>query len=218
MAIPVIFEGTDKSGKTTTLTALRKIRNTWAIYIRPKQVKDTKPVDDWADACAIDLTTISDMQQLNTKYAIVDRIPHFSEVAYGKVVDNVPHLENPLNLAMWKDIDTTLVKSGAILVYCHSAPRVIEARWDREPDPYMKREHIGPLQQVYAQILEMSGVARIMINTGVCSPDHAAVQVIKFAEKVARNYEIRGDRPYRAVGSVLYYYGVPSGTYPSGAE
>jgi hypothetical protein len=213
VAQPLIFEGTDKAGKTTLLDAVLKTRRDWRQYARPRQIKDTKPTRSWMDAVEMDHTIVRDIMQLRNKFAVVDRVPHFSEPAYAKVVDGVDYLHVDTNLQAWERVDADYVRIGAIVVYCFAAPRVVETRWDRDPDPYMKREHIRPLQVEYLKLLVNSRLDIITINTAVCSPDYAAEQIVRFAEKGAHHqHETCGDRAYASVGTLRHHHGVPSGS------
>lgn len=217
MAIPVIFEGTDKGGKTRTLDAVRALRPDWIQYIRPKQVKDTKPVDGIAEAIDQNQRILEDIRGLAiATHAVVDRIPHFSEIAYGQAVDGKDHLADPERLADWYRFDEALLQAGAILVYCYAAPRQIELRWNRDPDPYMMLEHIRPLQHRYLELLTMSKLPAVVVNTGVSTPEYAAMGVVNFIEKGMKRYAGSGNRPSYAVGSLQHHYGISFGLDPFG--
>jgi len=152
----LIFEGLDKSGKSTLIDCIEgiKIKN----YYLPKDGSDAER-QKIKDAHQLILGMIEKFKD-SSYHVILDRSP-ISEIVYSKVRRGYEATDDP----DWMKMVHRLHGLGVLVFYCTAEDDELWQRCKEHADPDARRGEISELKERYLKVLGHGNIAYRELNT-----------------------------------------------------
>ena len=157
----IIFDGCDKTGKTTLINKIKKILNFETLYIG-KEFKN----------CNVDMY-LKIIDEIKNKNILLDRF-FYSEFVYGKICRN----GSLLNENDFKKIEDKLILNKSKFILCTNSFDSINNFFIKDKEDYIKSIYINKILNEFEDIFIKSNLEkkRFKINDNI-------KQIINFIER-----------------------------------